>query len=146
MGVGVATPQGCVPCSRRAPIRAPSRAPRGALLMPTDAAVVATCLGGDEASAVAAAEEKGEVVDTSSKRALARWIRRNAITAEWAGAHIPLNALAPGMVNTPLTEAIRNNPIQRRKLDQAMPMPSGFIPSAQTIPTVARRSPRSPSA
>jgi NAD(P)-dependent dehydrogenase (short-subunit alcohol dehydrogenase family) len=83
-----------------------------ALLMPTDAAVVAACLRGDKATAVAAAEGKGALVYAAWKRALARWIRRNAITAEWAGAHVPLNAIAPGMVATPMTEAIRNDPAQ----------------------------------
>jgi NAD(P)-dependent dehydrogenase (short-subunit alcohol dehydrogenase family) len=34
-------------------------------------------------------------VYATTKRALSRWIRRNAINADWAASGIPLNALAP---------------------------------------------------
>jgi len=98
-----------------------------ALLMPNDPVVVAACLGGDEASSVATAEGKGEVDNALSKRALTRWIRRNAINGEWARTSIRLNAIAPGMVATPMTAAMRHDPTQRRGLNQAMPMPIGQV-------------------
>jgi NAD(P)-dependent dehydrogenase (short-subunit alcohol dehydrogenase family) len=96
-----------------------------ALLVPPDPAIVDACLRGDEAGAVAAAEGKGNLIYASSKRALARWIRRNAITAEWAGAHILLNAIASGLVATPMTQAICDDPVRRRALNRELPMPIG---------------------
>ena len=42
----------------------------------------------------------------TTKRALALWIRRKAATPDWAGAGIPLNAIAPGVVETPMTAAL----------------------------------------
>ncbi|MEV0590563.1 SDR family oxidoreductase [Nonomuraea cavernae] len=38
----------------------------------------------------------------SSKFALARWVRRTAVTSEWARQGVLLNAIAPGAVLTPL--------------------------------------------
>jgi NAD(P)-dependent dehydrogenase (short-subunit alcohol dehydrogenase family) len=66
--------------------------------------VVEACLAGDEAAAAAAAEAAGPVVDyPSSKLALARWVRRRAVSDEWIGAGIRLNAVAPGLIRTPMT-------------------------------------------
>ena len=38
----------------------------------------------------------------TTKRAVSRWIRRESIKADWAGAGIPLNAVGPGIVETPM--------------------------------------------
>lgn len=72
-------------------------------LMAMDAELVDACLAGDEATALAAAEGKGNAVYPSSKHALARWLRQAAVSAEWAGAGILLNAVAPGTVRTAMT-------------------------------------------
>jgi len=40
----------------------------------------------------------------ASKIAVSRWVRRHAVTPEWAGNGIRLNALAPGAILTPLLE------------------------------------------
>lgn len=55
--------------------------------------------------------------------ALARWVRRTAATAPWAGAGIPLNAIAPGTVLTPMTAPMLTVPGIREVLDAAIPMP-----------------------
>lgn len=87
----------------------------------TDAAVVAvssnstTCqpaiphdlidafLAGDERRARALAEEHGSInTYPASKIAIARWVRRHAVGADWIGAGIRLNAIAPGLIDTPL--------------------------------------------
>src|SRR5207248_3493660 len=58
------------------------------------------CLAGDERAACARADELGGMagVYPASKTAVARWIRRAAVTPEWIGAGIRLNAVAPGMI------------------------------------------------
>lgn len=90
-----------------------------------DGPLADACLAGDEERARAlAAEMNGSVVYAAAKLALARFVRRNAPRAEWAGEGIRLNAVAPGAVETPLLKgglddpllgpAIRNFPIPLR--------------------------------
>jgi NAD(P)-dependent dehydrogenase (short-subunit alcohol dehydrogenase family) len=74
-----------------------------------DMTLVDACLAGDEEGAVAAAESlDGEAVYAMSKLALARKVRRLAV--EWAPA-LRVNAVAPGPVLTPLTEAALQHPV-----------------------------------
>ena len=68
-----------------------------------DPAVVAQCLAGDEAGATAAMTGVPAMGYAVAKLALARWVRRMAVTDEWVGAGIRLNAIAPGIVITPMT-------------------------------------------
>ena len=74
-------------------------------------ALVEACLAGDEAAARALAGE-GESISTYgvTKLALARWIRRQAPTEDWAGANIRLNAVAPGATQTPLLQEGLDDP------------------------------------
>lgn len=60
----------------------------------------------------------------ASKTALARWVRRAAVTRAWAGSGIRLNALAPGAVMTPLLERQLSTPSQAR-LIKRFPVPVG---------------------
>jgi NAD(P)-dependent dehydrogenase (short-subunit alcohol dehydrogenase family) len=95
------------------------------VMNPTDAALVEACLTGDEPAAVAAAEGTGLLGYPSSKRALARWVRRQAPTAAWAGAGIGLNAVAPGVVQTPMTAPLLADDQMRPIVEEAVPMPLG---------------------
>src|SRR4051812_17902547 len=65
--------------------------------------VVRLCLEGDEAAACEAADTASSLLTyPATKTAIAWWVRRQAPTADWAGAGITLNAVAPGKVETPL--------------------------------------------
>lgn len=67
--------------------------------------LVQTLLAEDETTALAAVEAApGLFAYPASKLALARWVRLNAPTAEWIGAGIRLNAIAPGVIETPMTK------------------------------------------
>jgi NAD(P)-dependent dehydrogenase (short-subunit alcohol dehydrogenase family) len=99
-----------------------------ASLHPVDTALVDACLAGDEAGAVtaaAAAVDRGEgyLIYPSSKAAIARWIRRHAVTDEWAAAGIPLNAVGPGTIVTPMTRGFLGDPVWREVVDETVPMP-----------------------
>lgn len=69
------------------------------------------CFAGDEATArqvAAGADIFGAY--PASKAALAWWGRREGVSAHWAGAGIRLNAVAPGLVATPMAEQMRADP------------------------------------
>jgi NAD(P)-dependent dehydrogenase (short-subunit alcohol dehydrogenase family) len=67
-------------------------------------AVTHACLSGNEDAARSAAEGIDPVaVYPASKLALARWVRRAAVSEAWAGSGIRLNAVAPGFIATPMT-------------------------------------------
>lgn len=92
----------------------------------TDPDVVSACLDLDEERAVALAEKvhadgRGNMLYASSKNALARWLRRTAITDDWAGAGIALNAVGPGVVVTPMTEGLRASEQGVEMINKAVP-------------------------
>ena len=69
------------------------------------AALVDVLLAGDETEALAATgRAPGFVAYPASKLALARWVRHHAPQADWIGAGIRLNAIAPGVIETPMTK------------------------------------------
>ena len=71
--------------------------------LPAD--LVEACLRGDEHGAVGTASQRDALsCYPAAKLALARWVRHHARTAEWAGAGIRLNAVAPGLIATPMTK------------------------------------------
>lgn len=110
---------------------------------PTDPETVAAALAGDEAAAVAAARAavdrgEGHLVYSSSKAALSRWVRRTAVTDAWAGAGVTLNAVAPGVVVTPLTRPLLDDPATRALVERAVPMPlHGHARPEQIAPLIA---------
>lgn len=116
------------------PALAVAPAPRVALVgsisgtHPNDTAIVDACLSGDESTALVAAEAavaagRAHEIYSSTKAALAGWMRRIAVTPEFAGAGIPVNAIAPGVVLTPMTAELVSDPQWKSIMDAAVPMP-----------------------
>ncbi len=73
--------------------------------------VTTACLRDDEegARAIAAGLDAVDVYP-ATKAALAYWARREGVKPEWIGAGIRLNAVAPGLIATPMTEQLRRDP------------------------------------
>jgi NAD(P)-dependent dehydrogenase (short-subunit alcohol dehydrogenase family) len=122
------------------PLLAGSDAPRAvatasmASLFPPDPQLLEALDSGDEPAALARGAvleaeggDAGNLIYGTTKRALIRWIRRNAATPDWAGAGIPLNAIAPGVVETPMTEAFTATPEARSAVLTMVPMPLNGI-------------------
>jgi NAD(P)-dependent dehydrogenase (short-subunit alcohol dehydrogenase family) len=97
-----------------------------------DQDLIEACLADDEPRALAAAaglvgRGRGAVVYRSTKIALNRWLRRTAVRPEWAGAGIPLNAVAPGIVATGTARAtMLADAASVRVLRDALPQPLGL--------------------
>ncbi len=73
--------------------------------------VLAPCLAGDEPAARELANATDAVnVYPATKAALAAWVRREAVKPEWIGAGIRINAVAPGLVATAMTDQLRADP------------------------------------
>jgi NAD(P)-dependent dehydrogenase (short-subunit alcohol dehydrogenase family) len=118
------------------PLLARSDTPRAvavsstASLAPADAEVVERCLAGDEPGAVAAAAaltpDNPMAAYANAKRALNRWVRRVAPSADWAGQGITLNVVAPGVIDTPAADYITKIPSIRAAIEQRSPQPLGF--------------------
>lgn len=88
---------------------------------PGNDGLVERFLDGDEEGAAALADQTdGELVYARSKLALARAVRRRV--SEWGHDSIRLNAVAPGPVLTPLTEAALRDPVSG-PLIRAFPVP-----------------------
>lgn len=120
------------------PLLTSSDAPRAvgvssmASLMPVDDELVAAMAAGDEPAALGrAAQLEGtdgaQQIYSSSKKAFSQWVRRAAPSAEWAGASIPLNAVAPGVIATPMTSDLTATDEAKAELLRMVPMPLNGI-------------------
>jgi NAD(P)-dependent dehydrogenase (short-subunit alcohol dehydrogenase family) len=86
--------------------------------------VLDACLAGDEDAAVAvvAGDRNGRRAYAATKRAVARRVRRAAPTPAWARAGIALNAVAPAVVDTPMSAYLFRDD-GARDLEERVPMP-----------------------
>ncbi len=74
-------------------------------MVPSDDSYVQACLAGDEDAACAEIDARdGHTAYAGSKRAVTMWMRRHVV--EYAAAGVRLNAVAPGITMTPLTERV----------------------------------------
>ena len=87
--------------------------------------LVEAFLAHDEPQARDLADKVGSMATyPASKMAVAHWVRRNATGPDWAGAKVRLNAIAPGMIETPMVTGMRGDPEVGPLLDM-LPMPVG---------------------
>jgi NAD(P)-dependent dehydrogenase (short-subunit alcohol dehydrogenase family) len=83
------------------------------------------CLAGDEAEARRLGDAVGSLLAyPATKVAVARFVRRKATTPEWIGAGITLNAIAPGVTDTPMVAETERDPVVGRFLE-SFPVPAG---------------------
>ena len=83
------------------------------------------CLAGDEQLARKLADDAGAIMSyAAGKAAVAYWVRRNATQPEWVGSGIRLNAVAPGLIETPLVAEGRRDPVMGPAYD-LFPLPVG---------------------
>nr|NLD39841.1 SDR family oxidoreductase [Actinomycetales bacterium] len=127
------------------PTLAQSDAPRVAVvssmssLQPNYPPLVEAFLNQDEPAALeiaeglAANEQTGNLIYASTKRALSIWVRSQSVSPEWAGAGIPLNAVGPGVVITPMTTDLIATPEGAAMADAVVPMPLNYHQSAESI-------------
>jgi NAD(P)-dependent dehydrogenase (short-subunit alcohol dehydrogenase family) len=123
------------------PTLSKSSAPRVAItssmasLMPNSLELVHELMADDEEKSLAIAQGLVDVgggaeqlIYGSTKRAISRWVRRESIKPLWAGAGIPLNAVGPGIVKTPMVADMIATQEARDAISSLVPMPlNGFM-------------------
>jgi NAD(P)-dependent dehydrogenase (short-subunit alcohol dehydrogenase family) len=119
------------------PLLLDSPAPRAAVvssfstLQDVNDDLIAALRAGDEAEAVRIAESLHDGAEStiyaSTKRAISEWARATSITDEWAGAGIPLNAVGPGLIRTPMTAELLKDPKAEEGMLAMVPMPLNGI-------------------
>lgn len=93
--------------------------------------IVRSLLDGNENGAMQyIGDSHGAIVYGQSKHAVARAVRRRA--AEWGKAGIVLNAIAPGMTETPLFRGAADHPTIGKSVE-AIPIPADRVASADEI-------------
>ncbi|MCJ1696254.1 SDR family oxidoreductase [Rathayibacter caricis] len=119
------------------PLLAKSDAPRAAVVSSMGAlvdvhdALLARLLADDEPGAIAEAERLGtEIMETgmspiygTTKNGIARYVRAHAKDEMWAGAGIALNAIAPGVIETPMIAATLATEEGRAAMAKGAPAP-----------------------
>ena len=90
-----------------------------------DPELVAACLDNDEvaASNMVNRNPDAQTQYGSSKAALCRWLRRESIKPAWVGEGILLNAIAPGLVQTAMTQSVIDDPDLIAQYNRALPRP-----------------------
>lgn len=96
--------------------------------------IVTSLLDGDEDQAMThIGDAHGALIYGLSKHALARAIRRRA--ADWGQVGITLNAIAPGMTETPMFRGAADHPVIGKSVE-AIPIPKSRVASPDEIAEV----------
>jgi NAD(P)-dependent dehydrogenase (short-subunit alcohol dehydrogenase family) len=98
--------------------------------------LVEACLRHDDELSAQIADARGSLVTyPATKLAVAHWVRRNATGPGWAGSGLRLNAIAPGMIDTPMVAGMRADAKAGPMLDM-LPIPVGRPGRAEEIAAV----------
>ena len=92
------------------------------------------CRAGDEEAARRHALElgsKNSLVYGTAKLALAHWVREASIRDEWIGSGITLNAIAPGLIRTPMNPKEHEDAVLA--MGEAYPIPARRAGTAEEI-------------
>jgi NAD(P)-dependent dehydrogenase (short-subunit alcohol dehydrogenase family) len=94
-------------------------------------------LAGDEAAAIAHFDNERAMWNAypAGKLAIAFWVRQQAVTADWIGSGIRLNAVAPGVIDTNMTRPLLDMPGINDALKQ-IPIPAGRWGQADELASV----------
>ena len=96
-----------------------------------DPVLVEACLYGDEPAARALADDAESLsVYPATKVALVRWMRRNL--RSWIERGVRVNAVAPGLIQTAMTDSVRQDPALGSLID-AFPIPAGRPGTAEEV-------------
>jgi|TARA_B100001996_G_scaffold159785_1_gene121811 NAD(P)-dependent dehydrogenase (short-subunit alcohol dehydrogenase family) len=100
-------------------------------------ALVEACLRLDESAAHKILNEMDDleamaIAYAASKLSVARFVRQNAPTQDWAGSNIRLNSIAPGAVLTPLLQGGLDDPTFGAAIE-SLPIPVGGFASPELI-------------
>lgn len=130
------------------PLLAESESPRAvvtsslAAVAPVDETLMTLLDQGDEHEAVNRADTLAKDPETfsqvygSTKKAISQWVRRSAPSAPWAGESIALNAIAPGVVLTPMIAGLSADELA--SLVESAPSPlNGPATPEQIVPLMA---------
>jgi NAD(P)-dependent dehydrogenase (short-subunit alcohol dehydrogenase family) len=99
--------------------------------------LVEACLAHDDGLAADIADARGSLAAyPATKLAVAHWIRTRATGPDWAGAGLRLNAIAPGMIDTPMIAEMRADQETAPLLD-LLPIPVGRPGRPEEIAAVA---------
>jgi len=99
---------------------------------------VSLCLSGDEAAACEYVDAKdGHTAYAGSKRAITTWMRRNVV--EYAQSGVRLNAVAPGITLTPLTDkGFEDEEFGQAMRDFSAATPVGYAAQPEHIASAMR--------
>jgi NAD(P)-dependent dehydrogenase (short-subunit alcohol dehydrogenase family) len=96
-------------------------------MVATEDLFIQTCLAGDEEAACTEIDGRdGHTAYAGSKRAITIWMRQHVV--EYAAAGVRLNAVAPGITMTPLTDLV----FADEELGQAMKQFGDMVPVGNT--------------
>lgn len=110
------------------PLLAKSSRPRAvaicstAAFLPANRKVVDLCLAGEEAAALDAMAAEPDSSYSTSKNALSLWLRRAAVSPQWGGERILLNGIGPGVVTTPMTTPLFDQPEMVKLIGKSNPI------------------------
>ena len=130
----IATLEGLRPLLARSPApRAVTFCSTAVLLPSVDERLIADLLEKDEHTVLASLTADANVCYCSGKRALGQWLRRAAVSPEWAGSGILLNAIAPGVINTPMNDIVFSSEEGRQMLATYQPNAIGRFGEADEV-------------